>query len=101
MEQGAKIKIPVGPMTKKADKRENYKIDILAMELEQKLPHWLDWRQRNPEKVREIRERNRAKWLAQRKAKKERPKNSSRAFECSTIEYRQRTRHLPAIRKIL
>jgi len=47
---------------------EKIEIDILAMELEKKLPHWLDPTQKNPEKFAAIRERNRAKWLAQLKA---------------------------------
>ena len=46
---------------------EKIEIDILAMELEKKLPHWLDPTQKNPEKFAAIRERNRAKWLAQLK----------------------------------
>lgn len=47
------------------------KIDLLQMELEQKLPHWLDPQQKNPERFDEIRARNRAKWLAEQKAKRE------------------------------
>ena len=50
-------------------KSEKIEIDILQMELEQKLPHWLDWTQQNPDKVKAIREKNRAKWLAEQKKK--------------------------------
>jgi HK97 family phage prohead protease/HK97 family phage major capsid protein len=44
------------------------KVDILAMELAQKLPHWLDPQQRNPAPFDAIRAKNRAKWLASLKS---------------------------------
>lgn len=44
-------------------------IDILQMELDKKLPHWLDPYERDPQMVEDIRERNRAKWAAEQKTK--------------------------------
>jgi hypothetical protein len=46
---------------------EILEIDILQTELEKKLPHWLDPTQRYPEKFDQIRNRNRARWLAEQK----------------------------------
>jgi HK97 family phage prohead protease/HK97 family phage major capsid protein len=43
---------------------QKIKVDILAMELAQKLPHWLDPQQKNPAAFDAIRAKNRAKWLA-------------------------------------
>src|SRR5262245_61056864 len=45
-------------------------IDILSMELEKKLPHWLDPTQRDPAKFDAIREKHRAKWEAEQKKKR-------------------------------
>jgi hypothetical protein len=42
------------------------KIDILKMELDRKLPHWLSPEARKSG-IQEIRKRNRARWLAERK----------------------------------
>lgn len=41
-------------------------IDILAMEHEYKLPHWLSFAERYPERAAAIRKKNRDKWLAER-----------------------------------
>ena len=49
------------------DKPDPLKIDILQMELDQKLPYWLDPSQRYPDKAEEIRQRHRDK--AKRKPK--------------------------------
>ena len=45
-------------------------IDILQMELDQKLPYWLDPSQKNPEKADAIRKKHRDKWLAEQAKKK-------------------------------
>jgi hypothetical protein len=45
-------------------------IDILQMELDQKLPYWLDWSQTHPEEVAAIRKKNRDKWLAEQTSSK-------------------------------
>lgn len=50
-------------------KVETEEIDILQMELDHKLPHWLDPTQRDPELVEHIRNRNRARWIAAQKAR--------------------------------
>jgi hypothetical protein len=58
-------------MAKKPAKKPDVEhIDILQMELDQKLPYWLDPSQKNPEKMAAIRDKHRAKWLADQKAKK-------------------------------
>ena len=49
---------------------EKIEIDILQMELDKKLPHWLDPSQKNPEKFQAIRDRNRARWLAEQEKKR-------------------------------
>lgn len=53
------------------DKPPKLKIDILAMELEQKLPHWLSPSEKNPEAFEAIRRKHRDKWLAEQKKKRE------------------------------
>lgn len=45
-------------------------IDILQMELDEKLPYWLDPREKNPDEAEAIRAKNRAKWLAEQNKKK-------------------------------
>jgi hypothetical protein len=52
-----------------AKKPEVEHIDILQMELDRKLPYWLDWSQTHPEQVDAIRRKNREKWLAEQKKK--------------------------------
>src|SRR5262245_8413201 len=58
---------------------EPYHIDILQMELDGKLQHWLDPYTVNSDRVDEIRKKNRAKWLADLKAGKVEPK-----YRCMT-----------------
>jgi hypothetical protein len=53
-----------------AEKPEIEHINILQMELEQKLPYWLDWSQTHPEEVKAIRKKNRDKWLAEQTSSK-------------------------------
>ena len=50
-------------------KVEPYEIDILQMELDGKLQHWLDPHQRDPAHIEDIRNRNRAKWVEEQKHK--------------------------------
>lgn len=45
-------------------------IDILNSELTKKLPHWLSWQGKNPERVEAIRAKHRAKYLAARREPK-------------------------------
>jgi hypothetical protein len=52
-------------------KRDQIKeIDILAMEMEQKLPYWLSPQQRYAHTHDEARKRNRQRWLDEQKAKR-------------------------------
>jgi hypothetical protein len=53
-----------------AEKSDIEHIDILQMELEQKLPYWLDWSQTHPKEAEEIRKKNRDKWLAEQTSSK-------------------------------
>ena len=62
-------------------KPEVYEIDILQMELDKKLPHWLDWTQRYPDKADAIRKKHRDKWLAEQKQKKR-----TKAFQAAKVQ---------------
>lgn len=52
------------------DKPKKEKIDILAMEFEYKLQHWLSFPERYPERAAAIRKKNRDRWLAEQKKKR-------------------------------
>jgi hypothetical protein len=45
-------------------------IDILQLELDGKLPHWLNPQQKNFEQMEAIRRKHRAKWLAEQEAQR-------------------------------
>ena len=62
-------------------KPEKYEIDILQMELDKKLPHWLDPMQRDPAKAEAIRKKHRDKYLAEQKQKKR-----SKAFQAARMQ---------------
>jgi len=56
------------------DKPDTYTIDILQMEIDEKLPHWLSWPQKHPEEAAAIRKKHRDRWLAEQKAKRPKAK---------------------------
>jgi hypothetical protein len=46
--------------------KDTYEINVLLTELQQKLPPWLDPRQRHPEKYDAIRNKHRVRWIAEK-----------------------------------
>ncbi|WP_028164114.1 hypothetical protein [Bradyrhizobium elkanii] len=61
-----------------ANKPEPYKIDIVLMELQQHLPHWLDPKERYPEKFDAIRDKHRERWIAEQQARGKKAKRAKR-----------------------
>jgi hypothetical protein len=53
-----------------------YKLDILMKEKNENLPYWLDPSQkRDPETQQDIRDKHRARWLAEQEAKRAKAKD--------------------------